>query len=81
MSIYAALASEYGGVDASDKEAVNNFFEKDVYDLPEDIRLEIIEKLFAGMDSSDGFAPECLEDDTEDLTIPSPSNYKRADKS
>ena len=80
MNVYAKLAAEYGGVDVTDKDAVNDFFETGVYELSEEVRMEIIEKLFAGMDSNDELTPEDLEINMDDVPLPNPSNYKRRDE-
>ena len=79
MSVYTQLAIEYGKIDESDSGAVNDFFENGVYELSEEVRLEIIEKLFLGIEA------DCDIDNNEimksDVPFPCLSNYKKADKS
>jgi len=46
MHVYEELAAQYGNVDANDSDAVNRFFETEIYELPEETRLAIIEMSF-----------------------------------
>jgi len=78
MSAYEELAIEYGSIDTQDPNAVNRFFESDVYALPEETRLTIIEKLFAKMEEASlvDVIPEIAD---EHVPFPNPSDYRRAD--
>jgi len=52
MNVYKELAIQYGDIDPEDSEAVNHFFETDVYKLSEETRQTIIDALFSRMDES-----------------------------
>jgi len=77
MHIYRNLAVKYGNIDPSDIEAVNRFFEKDVYNLSKFTRLRIIATLFR----HNGDRPESISFGMidKDVPLPDPANYKRAD--
>jgi hypothetical protein len=79
MHVYRDLAVKYGKIDPDDPGAVNRFFEKDVYNLSRFTRLRIIVTLFRHI----GDQPEAVNfdilDKDEDVPLPDPANYKRAD--
>jgi len=77
MHVYRDLAVKYGQIDPDDPGAVNRFFEKDVYNLSRFTRLRIILTLFRHI----GGQAEAVDFDIldEDVPLPDPANYKRAD--
>jgi len=78
MSVYKDLAIQYGNINTDDPDAVNRFFETDVYALPEEIRLRIIRSLFKHL-NDDGSEENIPEIPHENIPLPDPANYQRAD--
>jgi len=79
MSVYEDLAIQYGNIKTDDPDAVNRFFETDVYALPEEIRLRIIASLFNHPD--DKLPQENIpERPHENIPLPDPAHYQRADR-
>ena len=78
MSLYEELAIEYGNIDTEDPNAVNRFYESDVYALPEETRLTIIETLFAKREEITrvDVIPKIVD---EQVPFPNPRDYQRAD--
>jgi len=80
MHFYRDLAVKYGNIDPDDIDAINRFFEKDVYNLSKFTRLRIIATLFRhNGDRPDPMSFDLPDDDDEDVPAPNPANYKRAD--
>jgi len=78
MSVYEDLAIQYGNIKTDDPDAVNRFFETDVYALPEEIRLRIIASLFNFQNEElpQGNIPDLPH---ENIPLPDPAHYQRAD--
>lgn len=78
MSVYKDLAIQYGNINTEDSDAVNRFFEQDVYSLPLEKRLEIIDILFKRVKDEESIqeAPVIID---EHVPFPNPDNYERAD--
>lgn len=54
--LFSELAEKFGeNVDANDCQSVEEFYETEVYNLPEEIRLHIIDELFSRMHDSGYF--------------------------
>lgn len=79
MNVYKELAMQYGDINTDDPKAINRFFESDVYELPEETRLSIIDALFARMDEMPEPSQFIDMAEDEDVPPPNPANYQRAD--
>lgn len=78
MHVYRDLAVKYGNIDPDEPGAVNRFFEIDVYNLSRFTRLRIIVTLFRHIDDHQ-CEDVCFDISDEDVPLPNPANYKRAD--
>jgi hypothetical protein len=77
MEIYTEIAVKYGEINTDDPNAVNRFFENDVYLLPEKTRLKIIDALLSQVgEISQGNVAKM---EHEEVPFPDPGNYVRAD--